>query len=248
MRKRVLIIDDEVNIRRLTRLTLETAGYAVGEAENGVVALSLLEGQVHWDAVLLDQKMPGLAGTDVLRRIKSVTPQTAVIMMTAFASVELAVEAMKLGASDFVRKPMTPEVVRNAVAAAVGAGATKNSSAEPPPATKVHFGALTVNGFRVLRGSDLKHVMPHQANEQCFLVQGPDGRDHEVRVEVANEAIETAQKLANNVQLRRAFWAEQAERFLVDFIWNDGNVPSSGKLTLRAVELAELAKELPGEH
>jgi DNA-binding NtrC family response regulator len=72
-----------------------------------------------WDAVILDQRMPGIDGLEVLRRMKERTRGAKVIMATAYASIEIAVDAMKLGASDFVRKPMTPEMLRNAVAAAL---------------------------------------------------------------------------------------------------------------------------------
>ena len=73
-----------------------------------------------WDVVLLDQRLPGMEGTEVLRRLKVLLPAAPVIMMTAYASVELAVEAMKLGATDFVRKPMTPEILRNAIDGSLG--------------------------------------------------------------------------------------------------------------------------------
>src|SRR5207344_3230335 len=72
-----------------------------------------------WDIVLLDQKMPGMDGIEVLRHMKEEAPTARVIMVTAFASIELAVEAMKLGATDFMRKPMTHEILRNTVAAAL---------------------------------------------------------------------------------------------------------------------------------
>src|SRR3981081_3139650 len=119
MSERVLIIDDEENIRQMLRLTLETAGYEVGEAEDGMEVFAILGGDPAWNVILLDQRLPVMEGTEVLRRIRVLAPQARVVMMTAFASVELAVEAMKLGATDFLRKPMTPEIVRNAVAAAL---------------------------------------------------------------------------------------------------------------------------------
>lgn len=242
MSKRVLVIDDEENIRRMTRLTLETAGYEVAEARSGMEAFAILGGDDSWDAVLLDQKMPGMVGTDVLRRIKVMAPHTPVIMMTAFASVELAVESMRLGATDFVRKPMTPEIVRNAI----GAALAKAAKTQPPTAHKTdqhgaeHFATITMNGFQILRGSDLKTVRPHQPNERCFLVRLPDGKEQEVLVEIATEALRAVEQVTNRLPLTKAFWTEQAERFLVDFIWNDGNVPAHGKLTLRGVERDEL--------
>jgi two-component system response regulator HydG len=119
MGERVLIIDDEENIRQMIRLTLEAAGYEVGEAGDGIETFAILGGDPAWNVVLLDQRLPLMEGTEVLRRINVLAPSARVVMMTAFASVELAVEAMKLGATDFLRKPMTPEVLRNCIAAAL---------------------------------------------------------------------------------------------------------------------------------
>src|ERR1700737_4950770 len=99
MAKRVLIVDDEENIRQMTRLVLETAGYEVGEAASGLEAFAIIGGDDSWDAVLLDQKMPVMVGTEVLRRIRVMLPSVQIIMMTAYASVELAIESMKLGAT-----------------------------------------------------------------------------------------------------------------------------------------------------
>ena len=244
MSKRVLIIDDEENIRQMTRLTLETAGYEVGEAGSGMEAFAILGGDDSWDAVLLDQKMPGMVGTDVLRRIKVMAPQSPVIMMTAFASVELAVEAMRLGATDFVRKPMTPEIVRNAVAGALAKAAETQGPTvdETNQSSSGHLGAVTMNGFTILRASDLGRALPHQPNERCFIVRRPDGREQEVRVEIADEAFRAVEQVTKRLPLSKAFWTEQAERFLSDFLWNDGHIPGQGKLTLRGVEQEELEK------
>ena len=111
MKARILIIDDEAHIRRMMRLTLETAGYEVGEAADGLQGLEAFGDDTTWDAVLLDQRMPGMDGLETLRHLKERGPEARIIMVTAFASIELAVEAMKLGATDFVRKPMTPEIL-----------------------------------------------------------------------------------------------------------------------------------------
>src|SRR6476619_2277835 len=140
MSKRILIIDDEENIRRVTRLTLQAAGYEVGEAGDGERGLEAFGDGSGWDAVLLDQRMPGMDGLETLRHINERDSTARVIMATAYASIELAVDAMKLGATDFVRKPMTPEILRNAVAAALAkepgvsdalAARSRESSAEP---------------------------------------------------------------------------------------------------------------------
>ncbi len=231
---KVLIIDDEENIRQMTRLTLETAGYQVGEAASGMECFAILGGDSAWDVVLLDQKMPVLMGTDVLRRLRVLAPQARVIIMTAFGSVELAVEAMKLGAADFVRKPMTPEILRNAVAGALDA--TRRQSAPEERKT------FTMNGFAILRTSD---VTADALNERRFVVSRPDGSEQEVVVEISEEAIGNVRNSGLTISLEDPFWTEEAEHFLSDYIWNDGNVPATGKLKLKgveAVDLAEIAK------
>src|SRR4030095_4102120 len=117
MSQRVLIIDDEQHIRQMMRLTLEAAGYEVGEAKDGSEGLALYRNGAGWDVVVLDQRMPGLDGLETLRQLKLRQPNARIVMATAFASIELAVDAMKLGASAFPRKPMTPATPRNSVAA-----------------------------------------------------------------------------------------------------------------------------------
>jgi FixJ family two-component response regulator len=231
MSKRILIVDDEENIRQMTRLTLETAGYQVGEAASGMECLAILGGDAAWDVVLLDQKMPILMGTDVLRRLRVLVPQARVIIMTAFASVELAVEAMKLGAADFVRKPMTPEILRNAVAAALDATSGPHATEEGE--------SFTLNGFAILRTSDVTATALH---ERRFIVRRPDGSEQEVVVEISAEAIRSVENSGLTISLDHRFWTEEAEHFLSDFIWNDGDVPPAGKLKLKGVEAADLAK------
>ena len=117
---RLLIIDDEPHIRRMMRLTLEPSGYEVDEAADGQAGLDKFRDGSDYDVVILDQKMPGLTGLETLQRLRDRAPEARVLMLTAFASIELAVDAMRLGATDFLRKPMTPETLRGAVAAAVG--------------------------------------------------------------------------------------------------------------------------------
>jgi CheY-like chemotaxis protein len=241
MSKRVLIVDDEENIREMTRLALETAGYEVGEAESGLEAFAIIGSDESWNAVLLDQKMPGMVGTEILRRLKVMLPAARVIMMTAFASVDLAVEAMKLGATDFVRKPMTPEVLRNALAAAL-AKAPESDQFKVADDERQGSPQVTLNGFTILRATDIPGVVPQRPNERSFIVRKPNGREQEVIVEIDPAAVAAVEKVTNRVPLRKAFWTEQAEQFLSDFLWNDGNPPAIGRLVLRGVEREALEK------
>ncbi len=103
-RSRILVVDDEKLIRWTLRERLEESGYAVVEAETGTEALFLADEGV--DLVLLDVKLPDLDGLDVLRRIRERHPDTLVILITALATVENAVEAMKRGAWHYLNKPI----------------------------------------------------------------------------------------------------------------------------------------------
>src|SRR6266850_4514977 len=186
MNKRVLIIDDEENIRRVTRLTLEAAGYQVGEAGDGERGLETFGNGSAWDAVLLDQRMPGIDGLETLRQIKNRQPGARVIISTAYASIELAVDAMKLGATDFVRKPMTPEIVRNAVAAALSKQQSVREAMTPSKtevAAEPLIQIITMNGFTILDSQDARH----EPNERRFVVKSPTGSEHEVLVEIDDE-------------------------------------------------------------
>ncbi|HSE22336.1 MAG TPA: response regulator, partial [Pyrinomonadaceae bacterium] len=182
MSKRILIIDDEENIRRVTRLTLQAAGYEIAEAGDGKSGLEVFGDGSTWDAVLLDQRMPGMDGLETLKHINERDPTARVIMATAYASIELAVDAMKLGATDFVRKPMTPEILRNAVAAALSKETRIRETATAPPTAEGSAGPLiqiiTMNGFTILDSEDIRH----DPNERRFRVQSPSGTEHEVLV------------------------------------------------------------------
>src|SRR5262245_44708806 len=101
---RVLIVDDEKSMRDLLSITLEKEGYDVETAAGGESAIEMLHRETV-DAVITDLRMPKVDGLEVLRAAKDVSPDTAVLVITAVASTETAVEAMKLGAYDYITKP-----------------------------------------------------------------------------------------------------------------------------------------------
>ncbi len=107
---RILVVDDEAAMRESLRDWLMEDGYEVGLAEQGEIALELARLR-SWDIVLLDLKMPGMDGLETLRALKEVAPEAEVLMMTAYASVDTAVEAMKQGAFDYLVKPFDPDEV-----------------------------------------------------------------------------------------------------------------------------------------
>jgi DNA-binding NtrC family response regulator len=107
----VLVIDDDKCIRDACRQILVKDHYRVTEAEEGLQGLEFLKKEVY-DIVILDLKMPGISGMSVLKKIKENHLDTAVIIITGYATVESAVEAMKIGANDFLPKPFTPDALR----------------------------------------------------------------------------------------------------------------------------------------
>ncbi|HYM00926.1 MAG TPA: sigma-54 dependent transcriptional regulator [Blastocatellia bacterium] len=100
---KILVVDDERSMRELLELVLKREGYAVHTAENGTRALDLIR-QNLYDLIISDVKMPDINGIDLLMRVREVSPDTMVIMITAFATVETARRAFKLGAEDMVVK------------------------------------------------------------------------------------------------------------------------------------------------
>jgi len=110
----VLVIDDEKNIRTTLQQVLESAGYEVATAVNGEDGLSKLS-KSRFDMVLLDMKLPGMDGIDVLRRMRESSYETPVAIITAYGTIENAVEAMKLGAVDYLRKPFSGSEIKELV-------------------------------------------------------------------------------------------------------------------------------------
>ena len=111
MKPRVLIVDDEANIRRMLAALLKAEGFEPEEAPNGNAALLSLD-QVHPDAILLDLQMPpGPDGLETLRQLRERDASTLVVMMSGKAQLTDAVKAIKLGAFQFLEKPLTPEAV-----------------------------------------------------------------------------------------------------------------------------------------
>lgn len=111
---RILIIDDEKNVRENLKRVLELEGYEVELAINGEDGLSKFSSD-NFPVVLLDMKLPGIDGIEVLKQILQKNDRTKVIMITGYGTIETAVETMKLGAVDFLRKPFSPEEIREAV-------------------------------------------------------------------------------------------------------------------------------------
>ncbi|BDG59088.1 response regulator [Caldinitratiruptor microaerophilus] len=111
----ILVVDDEKNIRLMMQECLEQAGYQVDSAVDGEHALEKIAAR-GYDLVLLDLRLPGMSGMEVLRQARGRRPDQPVVMITAHGTIETAVEAMKLGAVDYLQKPFTPDEIQAIVA------------------------------------------------------------------------------------------------------------------------------------
>lgn len=111
---RVLIVDDEKNIRLTLAQALSSVSVEVDTAEDGEQALKKVD-ERGFAVILLDLRMPGIDGMEVLRRLRDDRPEIPVIIITAHGNIESAVEAMKLGAIEFLPKPFVPEEIRTLV-------------------------------------------------------------------------------------------------------------------------------------
>jgi len=136
-KKRVLIVDDEPNVRLMLQTALESVGYEVIEAGDGQAALEQLRGSRSspaCDLILLDLLMPKMDGMELLRQLRAQGNIVPVVILTAHGSIPEAVEAMKLGAIDFLAKPLTPDALRRVVAEVIERHAAPPEEAQVQPA------------------------------------------------------------------------------------------------------------------
>jgi len=111
----ILVVDDEGAIRYSITKTLQRVGYHVEAAASGEEALEMMKNQ-DYDVVLTDIRMPGLTGVELLSKIKEQAPDAVVILLTGYASLETAIESLRLGAHDYLVKPSSSQDIRNSVA------------------------------------------------------------------------------------------------------------------------------------
>jgi two-component system response regulator PilR (NtrC family) len=116
--EKILVVDDEPSLRDVLGIMLKKAGYTTTLASDGEEAVSQVNKEIY-DLVITDLKMPGIGGMEVLKAVKSASPDTVVLVVTAFGSPDTAVEAMKLGAYDYLTKPFQVDevqlIIRNAL-------------------------------------------------------------------------------------------------------------------------------------
>ncbi|MGD0585335.1 MAG: sigma-54 dependent transcriptional regulator [Oryzomonas sp.] len=113
-RLNIMVVDDETVIREGLQRILEGESYAVDTCKSGHIAIEMLQ-QKDYDLIITDLKMPGMNGIEVLKAVKTLQPDVPVIMITGYATVDTAVDAMKNGAFDYIAKPFTPDQIQEKV-------------------------------------------------------------------------------------------------------------------------------------
>jgi two-component system, NtrC family, response regulator PilR len=175
----ILIVDDELSMREFLEILLRKEGYGVATAGQGEEALALIEGH-HYDLVICDIMMPRVDGMQVLRRIKEVSPETQVIMITAFASAESAVEAMKIGAYDYITKPFKVDEIKLIIAKALEKSrlVQENTRLRQELKTRYSFENLVGSSRPMLELYEMiRQVAPTRSN---VLVSGESGTGKEL--------------------------------------------------------------------
>jgi two-component system response regulator FlrC len=194
--RRILVVDDEPSIRTALCEVLKRTGHPVIAARDGVEALALLEEQAAW-LVVTDMRMPRLGGLDLLREVKRLYSETLVVLITGFATLESAIDAIRAGASDYLLKPFDSEAVgaliRRLEESETQGGEpalplTGNGAAMPPLLGTLEGHTSTVLGRRVVQliAHDpgmlrILHTLEGVAISQAtILIQGESGTGKEV--------------------------------------------------------------------
>lgn len=226
----ILVVDDEHNIRMMIRLALQHAGHEVETASDGSEALDKFGDGTKWELVLLDQRMPGLEGLTVLKQMRYHSPAARVVMITAFGTIDLAVEAMKAGATDFLRKPFTAETLRGAVDTALER-ASPHAASSADASSSLTFCMTTVNGFRL----ESKSGPPARIDENLaylFMVRTPEKASVECTVVLSRYVMELVKAHTDRdaVPGGARFWQAVCEEALANYLYQNAAPPPDGIL------------------
>ncbi|MGC4055749.1 MAG: sigma-54 dependent transcriptional regulator [Paludibaculum sp.] len=177
--KRILIVDDEESLRRVTQLRLQQAGYEATTAADGDEALAFLQRHPQ-DLVLTDLRMPGMSGLDLLKRIRQDYPEIIVIVVTAFGTIESAVEAMKHGAFDYIIKPVNSDALRMILARALEHHELRREVQSLRTAIDRKFGFESIIGQSKALLSTLENAARAAQSASTVLVRGETGTGKEL--------------------------------------------------------------------
>ena len=175
----ILVVDDDLAHRTMLRTLLASWGYEVSEADDGRAAIEAVHGQP-FDLVLMDIRMIHVSGIEALEEIKAFNPAIPVILMTAYASVETAVEALKKGAYDYLTKPLDFDELKLAIARAMEHSRLKEENRLLRESLGLKFDRRNLIGRSAVMTKLLETVTQVAPSEATVLVTGESGTGKEV--------------------------------------------------------------------
>jgi len=209
----------------MIKLALVHAGFQVEAACDGPEGLKKFGDGKAWDLVLLDQRMPGMSGIEAQKEIVKRRADARLILITAFGSIDLALEAIQAGASDFLRKPFTPETLLNAVKAALGRPVRRMTGVPVGMACK-EFTRTTINGFSF--ELDRESVDDVSGDIRCFFqVSKAGGASSKVLVVLHAYVMELVKAYSDleTVPGENRFWQAMCEEALANYLWQNAAPP-----------------------
>jgi two-component system response regulator HydG len=189
----VLVVDDQKNMRTTTGIILREAGYRVGEAESGQAALAMLN-TGPFDVVLTDLRMDGLDGLAVLRGVLELSPSTQVIVMTAYGTIESAVEAIRRGAFDYVAKPFKEQELLMRIEKALERRRLVNEMTLLAGEFRERYGLENIVGRSQALRDLLALVLRVAPSDATVLVTGESGTGKELIARALHSSSRRAQK------------------------------------------------------
>lgn len=227
---RILIVDDTKNIRKMVRLTLEKEGHTVQLAEDGSEGLKYFGDGAKWDLMIVDQQMPGPQGSEVIVEARRRDPLARLMMMTAYATSDLASEVMTAGAADFLRKPFTTDVLRGAVASALA----RPRLAEVPEGVSPAFSgnkpvSFYWNGFNFWPVEATEGERQSVLNDnvyQVFLVRGPADETLRCMVLMTPHIETQVRAVSQDRDVKSKYlWEKVCRDSLIEFLWENATMP-----------------------
>lgn len=216
----------------MIRLALTHAGHSVDTASDGAEGLQKFNNGEDWDLVLLDQRMPGMPGSEVQKEIFRRRPSARLILITAFGTIDLALEAIQAGASDFLRKPFTAETLRMAVKSALER-LENEAVAVPVGMVCREFTRTAINGFNF--EMDAQSVDSQGGDLICvFDVHRADAPTKHVKVILPAYVMELVKAYTDSEQVPggQRFWTAMCEESLANYLWQNAEVPAEGMLRI----------------
>lgn len=176
MAHKILIVDDENTLRYFLRLNLEDEGYNVSEAADGATAIRLIDHN-QFDVALIDLHLTDMNGLEIVRHLKKTSPETSVIILTGYATVDSAVEALRQGAHDYLTKPYKNDELLASVADGIARRSVLPPQPSVDPLTEVlQIKDITVNraSRRVERGGESINLTPTEFDILTVLMTHQD--------------------------------------------------------------------------